>query len=147
MVVGTAGTGGSTTTGLGGFGGTTGTGGTGGACTPTYTCTPAGGQYCNTIGNGCKGQKLECGACPGDATCSGGATAPGICIGGPSCTPLHLRVGRRAKYCGKIGDGCGRELDCGTCAARPDLQRRPVRARQLHAADLQHRRAAASIAA
>ena len=28
-----------------------------------------------------------------------------------------LRLGRPAKYCGKIGDGCGRELDCGMCAA------------------------------
>jgi hypothetical protein len=115
MVVGTAGTGGSTTTGLGGFGGVTGAGGTGGACVPTYTCTPAGGQYCNTIGNGCKGQKLECGACPGDATCSGGATAPGICVGGASCTPITCASGGATRYCGKIGDGCGRELDCSTC--------------------------------
>ena len=82
--------------------------------------TPAirsGGRYCNTIGNGCKGQKLDCGACPGDATCSGGATSPGICIGGPSCPAITCTSGGGAQYCGKIGDGCGRELDCGACAA------------------------------
>jgi hypothetical protein len=99
-----------------GTAGTTGSGGTGGACVPTYTCDPAGGRYCNTIGNGCKGQKLECGACPGDATCSGGTTMPGICIGGPSCTPITCSPATGVQYCGKVGDGCGRELDCGTCA-------------------------------
>ena len=115
----TVGTGG--TTGLGGLniGGTTGTGGgTGGACVATYTCDPVGGRYCNTIGNGCKGQSIACGACPGDATCSGGATAPGICIGGPSCPAITCTsAGSSAKYCGIVGDGCGRALDCGMCAS------------------------------
>ena len=54
-----AGTGGSSAgtggggAGRGGAGG--GAAGTGGACTPSVTCTPAGGRYCNTIGNGCPG--------------------------------------------------------------------------------------------
>ena len=39
-----------------------------------------------------------------------------LCIGGPSCTPRTCTAGT-ARYCDKIGDGCGRELDCGTCAA------------------------------
>src|SRR5262245_55228702 len=112
-VVGTAGT-----TGVGGSplgtAGTTGTGGSGPEpCVPSVTCMPAGGRYCNTIGNGCPGGKLECGACPGDATCSGGATAPGICVGGASCKPITCTSGGSARYCEKIGDGCGRELDCG----------------------------------
>jgi len=77
-----------------GTGGATGAGGAGGACTPTYTCDPAGGRYCNTIGNGCPGQKLECGACPGDATCSGGAIAPGICQR-RELPGDHLSVGRQ----------------------------------------------------
>jgi hypothetical protein len=117
-VSGTAGTGSGGTTGAAGVigSGTAGTTGAGGACVPSYTCTPAGGTYCNTIGNGCKGQKLDCGACAGDATCSGGATAPGICIGGPSCTPITCSSGGSAQYCGKVGDGCGRELDCGNCS-------------------------------
>jgi len=76
---------------------------------------PAGGRYCNIIGNGCKGGMLDCGACPGDATCSGGVMAPGICIGGPSCTPATCDSGGPVKYCGSIGDGCGRALDCGSC--------------------------------
>jgi hypothetical protein len=119
IIVGTGGSGGAT--GIGGvFGtgtaGTVGTGGTGGACTASVNCDPPGGRYCNTIGNGCKGGKVECGACPGDGTCSGGAIAPGICIGGPSCTPLTCDSGGAVRYCGKIGDGCGRELDCGACS-------------------------------
>src|SRR5215468_7517674 len=53
ITVGTAGTTGSGGTGpnIVGTAGTTGSGGAGGACTPTYTCDPAGGRYCNTIGN------------------------------------------------------------------------------------------------
>src|SRR5262245_46678058 len=57
--------GGGGSTGTSGTTGTTGTGGTiviatdGGssdaACTPSVTCTPAGGQYCGKIGNGCRG--------------------------------------------------------------------------------------------
>ena len=62
----TVGTGGSTggggsTPNIVGTGGTTGAGGAG-ACVPTYTCDPVGGRYCNTIGNGCKGQSVNCGA-------------------------------------------------------------------------------------
>jgi hypothetical protein len=116
-IVGTSGTTGGSGPNIVGTGGATGAAGTGGACTPTYTCDPVGGRYCNTIGNGCKGQKVDCGACPGDATCSGGTTMPGICIGGPSCTAITCTSGGGAQYCGKVGDGCGRELDCGACAA------------------------------
>jgi hypothetical protein len=116
ITVGTAGTTGTAgTPNIVGTGGT-GAGGTGGACVPTYTCDPVGGRYCNTIGNGCKGQSVNCGACPGDATCSGGDTMPGICIGGPSCPPITCSPNASMKYCGKVGDGCGRELDCGACA-------------------------------
>src|SRR6187551_2861007 len=50
------------------------------ACTPSVTCTPAGGRYCGTIGNGCPGGRLECGDCPASDICSGG-----VCVGGPSC--------------------------------------------------------------
>ena len=34
----------------------------------SVTCTPIGGQYCGTIGDGC-GAKMACPACPGDSTC------------------------------------------------------------------------------
>jgi hypothetical protein len=115
-VTGTAGIGG--TTGAGGrggvtgaagvisIGGSTGTGGT--MCTPSATCEPQGGRYCGVIGNGCPGQKLDCGTCPGDNLCENFQ-----CVGGASCTP-----GTCGNYCGDIGDGCGRKLACGaTCPA------------------------------
>jgi len=86
-------------------GGNTGTGGT--VCTPSATCTPPGGRYCGVIGNGCPGMKVDCGACTGDSTCENLQ-----CVGGPSCTPLTC-----GNFCGEIGDGCGRKLNCTTCAA------------------------------
>ena len=95
------------TAGIISIGGTTGTGGTGGACVPSAVCMPPGGRYCGTIGNGCPGQKLECGACTGDSVCE-----TNVCVGGASC--LKLTCG---SYCGDIGDGCGRKLACGACAA------------------------------
>ncbi|HEY5448986.1 MAG TPA: hypothetical protein VIQ54_09555, partial [Polyangia bacterium] len=70
---GSAGTGAGTGRGGSGTAGTSGSAGTGGgpiigtdagsdaACAPSVTCTPAGGQYCGKIGNGCKGGSLECG--------------------------------------------------------------------------------------
>ncbi len=120
---GSAGT--SASTGRGGSGGTAGTSGaagTGGgpiigtdagsdaACAPSVTCTPAGGQYCGKIGNGCKGGSLECGVCAGDGVCTAG-----LCVGGPSCPRVSCTSGS-ARYCGVIGDGCGTKLDCGACA-------------------------------
>src|SRR4029078_2319599 len=101
------------TTGAGGvisIGGSTGSGsgGTSGAGGPTATCTPPGGQYCGIIGNGCPGQKLDCGAtCP----TAGWTCEMNQCVGGASvCTPLAC-----GNYCGEIGDGCGRKLTCNTC--------------------------------
>jgi hypothetical protein len=111
-MAGTTGTGGANTGRGGGglisVGGSTGAGGTGGACVPTATCTPPGGQYCGVIGNGCPGQKLDCGTtCPGDWTCESNQ-----CVGGSSCMALTCGT-----YCGDIGDNCGHKLTCATCAA------------------------------
>jgi hypothetical protein len=104
-------------TGAGGSFGVAGTGGPDAACTPTVTCTPEGGTYCGRIGNGCRGQALECGACSGDNTCDmSGGTSGGLCVGGPSC-PARTCMSGTTKYCGTIGDGCGRALDCGGCGA------------------------------
>ncbi len=86
MITGAAGA-----TGLGGSFGIAGTGGPDAACTPTVTCTPPGGTYCGRIGNGCRGQALECGACSGDNTCDmGGGTSGGLCVGGPDLPGAHL---------------------------------------------------------
>ena len=92
------------------IGGSTGSGGTGGACVPSATCMPMGGQYCGVIGNGCPGQKLDCGT-----TCAtaGWTCEMNQCQGGASvCTPLTCGT-----YCGEIGDNCGHKLTCTTCAA------------------------------
>jgi hypothetical protein len=86
---------------------TGGTTGTGGMCVPSTECMPPGGRYCGTIGAGCPGQKLECGACPGDGMCE-----DGLCIMGASCTPITC-----GNFCGTIGDGCGRKLDCTAACA------------------------------
>jgi hypothetical protein len=97
------GRGGGSVTGTGGpiiiTGGTT---GTGGMCVPSTACEVPGARYCGTVGAGCPGQKLECGACPGDGICE-----ERLCVGGASCTPITC-----GNYCGTIGDGCGRKLDC-----------------------------------
>ncbi len=84
-------------------------------CKPV-TCQPAGGQFCGRIGDGC-GHLLTCPACSTGATC-GGAGTPGVCgIAGTdptACQPITCaQTGGR--YCGKIGDNCGKVLDCGDC--------------------------------
>src|SRR5580692_157225 len=55
------GSGGSAVTGTGGTTVVTGSGGSSpdAGCTSTVTCTPAGGEYCGTIGNGCPGRSEE----------------------------------------------------------------------------------------
>ena len=113
---GTAGaTGAAGTTATTGAAGTSGSGTDAGAdvaCTPSVSCAPPGGQYCGKIGNGCKGQSLDCGACAGDGVCTFG-----LCLGGPSCKPLTCSPGGTVKYCGTIGDGCGMKVECGACGA------------------------------
>jgi hypothetical protein len=81
-------------------------------CTP-LTCDQATGRLCGRIGDGC-GRLLDCGDCTGGMACGAGGT-PNVCAKAPgTCTPLTCdQAGGR--YCGKIGDGCGRPLDCGDC--------------------------------
>jgi hypothetical protein len=81
------------------------------------SCTGTDGvAYCGRIGDGCGGA-LECGACPGGQTCGAGGI-PGVCPGStvldPNCQPVACGQGK-GKYCGRIGDGCGRALACGDC--------------------------------
>ena len=106
-----AATGGSGALGTGGSPVVTGAGGSSpdAGCTSTVTCTPPGGEYCGTIGNGCPGGSITCGVCPGDGVCTNG-----LCLGGPSCVKLTCSVGS-AQYCGTVGDGCGGSLSCGAC--------------------------------
>ena len=140
---GTSGNGEAAGTGTGGAGGTGGTiappGGTGGTGLPPgptdsgiittdsgstpclKVCTVTGGQYCGDIGDNCGGI-LRCGDCAAlgaDWTCE-----KSVCVGGPSCPSLTCNIpvpdggtGGGGKYCGAIGDGCGRSLDCAMCGA------------------------------
>ena len=97
---------------------TTGPGSEGGtapdACTP-LTCSVAGGRFCGRIGDGC-GNALECGDCPDGQLC-GGAGMAHVCSPPPgtACTPITCDQAT-GRLCGRIGDGCGRLLDCGDCA-------------------------------
>ncbi len=81
-------------------------------CSKTVSCTPAGGQYCGIIGDGCAGT-IDCGTCPGDQVCD-----KGLCIGGPSCvaTTSCAAASGGSNYCGDIGNGCGGKVSCGNCA-------------------------------
>ena len=86
-------------------------------CTPT-TCDPVGAHYCQRVGDGC-GRGLNC-----SDTCASYKlgwvcnTATSSCVGGADCKSLVCENGPNARYCGKIGDGCGATVDCGdTCSA------------------------------
>ena len=75
-----------------------------GPASPSVVCTP-GGRYCGKIGNGCKGQTLDCGTCPTGFTCD-----HGLCVGDATCA-----AGTCGSYCGTIGDNCGHALTCADC--------------------------------
>jgi hypothetical protein len=83
----------------------------GGNCTP-LTCAQQ-GISCGPAGDGCGGA-LQCGTCSSPQTCGGGGV-PGVC-GYPdsgSCSPLTCA--QQNLTCGPAGDGCGNQLDCGSC--------------------------------
>ena len=83
-----------------------------GACEVTICEAPT-GKYCGVIGDGC-GAALDCGGCSQGMWCGGGGV-PGVCGAPPDlCTPVVCNQPTYA-YCGRIGDGCGRALDCGPC--------------------------------
>jgi hypothetical protein len=88
----------------------------GNPCTPATTC-PV-GETCGQAADGCGGL-INCGTCTSPDICGGGGV-PGQCghtglgsDGGVICTPttcaaLHYN-------CGPAGDGCGGQLNCGSC--------------------------------
>jgi len=100
---------------------TCGGGGTAGVCGSTpancvpLTCQQVNGQYCGTIGDGC-GSQLVCPACPTGQVCGGGGVA-NVCAPGAGCVAGTCTATNGGQYCGSIGDGCGRPLSCGGCAA------------------------------
>jgi hypothetical protein len=88
------------------------------ACVPR-TCQDMGWE-CGANGDGCGGL-LDCGPCPMPQYCGGGGyskcggNALLLGDGGASCTPRTCKD--LGHDCGFAGDGCGGELQCGTCKA------------------------------
>jgi hypothetical protein len=82
-------------------------------CLPTTCYNTTAYAYCGIIGNGC-GETLHC-ACPDlNWTCDGHICVPAGCVPIAGCT------GTGWEYCGgRIGDGCGRALDCYRECSRP----------------------------
>ena len=82
-----------------------------GSCKP-FTCTQQ-NVGCGPAGDGC-GNQLNCGSCTPPATCGGGGVASQC--GYPdasSCAPLTCA--QQNLDCGPAGDGCGNQINCGTC--------------------------------
>ena len=124
---------------LGGFGGNDRNGRRGPqSCTPTFTCTPPGGRYCNTIGNGCPGRSSNAAPVPAMPPAAAARPRPASASAARAARRSPARRAAR-RYCGKIGDGCGRELDCGACAGGQTCRGGLCVARELYAADLRHR--------
>lgn len=90
-------------------------------CKPSFTCqyTVGGnsGWYCGSISDGC-GRPLSCGD-PCSGMRSGWLCEDNLCVGGASvCTPVTCNPSADARYCGSVGDGCGRGLACAdTCSS------------------------------
>jgi len=76
-------------------------------------CQQPGGQYCGSFPDGCGGITTCGNDCPTGQTCGGGGTAH-VCGGDPSCKPIACK-GPGYQFCGIIGDGCNKALDCGAC--------------------------------
>jgi hypothetical protein len=84
---------------------------------PPSSCQPlscaAQGLSCGPAGDGC-GNTIQCGPCTSPLTC-GGAGVHGQCgePDGGACTPLPCA--QQGLACGPAGDGCGHDIQCGTC--------------------------------
>jgi hypothetical protein len=69
---------------------------------------------CGPAGDGC-GKSLSCGECKNGLTCGGGGINGkcGSLEAGPTCQPLTCEA--QSIGCGPAGDGCGNEIQCGSC--------------------------------
>ena len=90
-------------------------------CNPPFQCTyttgSASGSYCGNISDGC-GHKLPCGDDCGSLK-PGWVCENNLCVGSAQvCTPTTCDPVAGARYCGTVGDSCGRGIDCGdNCAS------------------------------
>jgi hypothetical protein len=80
-------------------------------CTP-LTCQQQ-GFNCGPAGDGC-GNEIMCGTCTAPDTCGGGGQA-GVCGAPDGGTCTGKTCAQQNISCGPAGDGCGNELQCGTC--------------------------------
>src|SRR5207248_459008 len=87
----------------------------GGTCT-AKTCADYPGT-CGSQPDGCGGVTTSCGGCQAPQICGGGGKAS-VCGGGSivgadggACTPKTTCA---SNECGKLADGCGGVIDCGT---------------------------------
>ncbi|MFO0735591.1 MAG: hypothetical protein U0270_06920 [Labilithrix sp.] len=102
-------------------GGTSGTdpdGGSSGEIDPNCKALTCADQKigCGLAGDGC-GRQIDCGGC-GEGERCGGPGAPSQCVSiqvAGNCTPKDCAS--QGITCGQAGDGCGKLLECGTCAA------------------------------
>ncbi len=89
----------------------------GGTCTPK-TCADYPGK-CGPQPNGCGGVTENCGTCTAPMVCGGGGV-PSVCGGGSTLGPdggaCVPKTACGPQECGKVADGCGGILDCGTSA-------------------------------
>jgi hypothetical protein len=87
----------------------------GGTCTP-LTCASYAAGTCGQQSDGCGGLTANCSSCTAPQTCGGGGV-PNQCgqSDAGQCTPLTC--GQQNITCGPAGDGCGNQLQCGTCVA------------------------------
>lgn len=109
-----------------------------GCCDPQPACTPktcaGAGVGCGPLDDGC-GKTLDCGTCQASDTCHAASCNAGQCVqsvgnegaacddtGGTCqsgqcvtlCTPTTT-CASAGVTCGPLDDGCGKQLDCGTC--------------------------------
>jgi len=85
----------------------------GGVCCKAETCVSQNIE-CGPAGDGCDNM-LNCGGCTAGLTCGGGGINGhcGSIDAGPTCQPLSCQ--NQNISCGPAGDGCGNEIQCGTC--------------------------------
>jgi hypothetical protein len=85
----------------------------GGSCQP-QTCASQ-GIACGPAGDGC-GNQLSCGTCVSPQTCGGGGVF-GHC-GYPDGGGCQAQTcASQGISCGPAGDGCGNQINCGSCAS------------------------------
>ena len=106
----------------------------GGACTPSVTCDPPNGRYCGVDRQRLlRHDRLRHLSGPTRSATTTSAWAA------PAASPLACQT-TTGNYCGTVGNGCGKAMDCGACDSSLVCAIGRLRSRRrLHAADLHDR--------